>query len=671
MKLRFLLMWFVTSVTRALINRTPFRRLVIPGIVHSIDHVISATPRISSIATMATASDTIFALSSGPLTKTGVAVIRISGPAAKLCLEELLESKVSINESKKPQSFPETRRASLRYLYCPKTHDILDHALVLWFPGPRSFTGEDIVELHCHGGRAVILGVFGALEYLDDVVVGANNRNQLAADSGGGGGTRRGKGIRPADRGEFTRRAFDNGRMDLTEVEGLADLLAADTSEQRKQALRQMDGYLRQYFERWREELLNCLAHTEAVIDFGDDDREDDVNDSAMYALIPRVRVLQEELMSHLQDGRKGELVRDGVKIALAGPPNAGKSSLMNALARRPAAIVSPIAGTTRDVVEVRMDLGGIPCIISDTAGLRVDSVDPIEQEGIKRAKNAFKEAQIKLFVGDASDQASLREAEQMLGSLLQELHKEEDEDEEEENEDEEEGDDVTGASSGGGEDAFISIEHDIVSKRKRTATGSGSGSGLGSTRNPYRVLTVLNKADLTTTTTTTATLTSTNLLTSPGPSAGATVAIPSIHTAPSSSSSFSSFSGDPSRGSYVISCATGVGMGELETAITNAIRSLLEDGGGGGGGGGGTSISGGGSGSGMNIEGVLITRERHRRHLKQCVEHLDAFLSSRLPMDAAAEELRLAMLELGRVTGRVDVEELLDIIFRDFCIGK
>ena len=655
MKLRLFLM-FVISVTRALINRTPFRRLVIP-----VDHVKSASSRKSTVAIAASASDTIFALSSGPLTKTGVAVIRISGPDAKLCLEELLDSKGSINAAKKPQSFPETRRASLRYLYCPKTHDILDHALVLWFPGPRSFTGEDIVELHCHGGRAVILGVFGALEHLDDVVIGENNRNQLAADSGGGGGTRRGKGIRPADRGEFTRRAFDNGRMDLTEVEGLADLLAADTSEQRKQALRQMDGYLRQYFERWREELLSCLAHTEAVIDFGDDDREDDVNDSAMYALIPRVRVLREELRSHLQDGRKGELVRDGVKIALAGPPNAGKSSLMNALARRPAAIVSPIAGTTRDVVEVRMDLGGIPCIISDTAGLRVDSVDPIEQEGIKRAKSAFKEAQIKLFVGDASDERSLRDAEQMLDTLLQELKKEEDQDDDyadDDGEDGEEGVNVWGANSEDGEDTFITM-NDPLSTRQGTGRGVGTGTRLSSTRTPYRVLTVLNKADLTTTTTTVTTTATTTTITTTLPT-----------TTPTSSSSSSSFSGDPSKGSYVISCATGVGMGELETAITNSIRSLLEDGGGGGGGGG-LSGAEGGRERGMNMEGVLITRERHRRHLKQCVEHLDAFLSSRLPMDAAAEELRLAMLELGRVTGRVDVEELLDIIFRDFCIGK
>lgn len=497
------------------------------------------------------ASDTIFALSSGPLSKTGVAVIRISGPNSRHCLESLITKDASVSIPK----FPEARRASLRKLYDPKTKDVLDHALVLWFPGPKSFTGDDIVELHCHGGRAVILGVFSALEHLDE-----SSRNFS---------------IRPAERGEFTRRAFDSGRMDLTEVEGLADLLAADTSEQRKQALRQMDGYLRIFFEGWRQELLGCLAHTEAVIDFGDDDREDDVSDATMYALLPRVQALKDELMHHLRDGRRGELVRDGVRIALAGPPNAGKSSLMNALARRPAAIVSPIAGTTRDIVEVRMDLGGIPCIISDTAGLRSDSVDIIEQEGMRRARDAFKKAQLKVFVGDASDVISIREAEGMLQSLLKEFTEEDLED---------------GSTEEEAED----------------------------NKSNYRVLTVLNKADL-------------------------------VEKSPAMESPSNSFF---SSSSYSVSCTTGAGLPELEAAISSSIRSLLESG-------------------GSQEEGTLITRERHRRHLKQCVEHLDNFLSARLQMDAAAEELRLAMQELGRVTGRVDVEELLDIIFRDFCIGK
>ena len=283
--------------------------------------------------------DTIFALSSGQLSKVGVAVIRLSGPQAHFCLEKLVippsVNSTIVKRVNKVLPFPEPRRASLRRLYCPKTSEMIDHALVLWFPGPKSFTGEDIVELHCHGGRAVILGIFNALESIDELLVSGDGRLGR---------------IRPAERGEFTRRAFENGRMDLTEVEGLSDLLSADTSEQRKQALRQMDGHLRIFFERWRNELIGCLAHTEAVIDFGDDDREDDINDSTMYSLIPRVEVLRNELLVHLDDDKRGELVRDGVRVVLVGPPNVGKSSLMNALARRPAAIVSPIAGTTRYV---------------------------------------------------------------------------------------------------------------------------------------------------------------------------------------------------------------------------------------------------------------------------------------------------------------------------------
>jgi tRNA modification GTPase len=195
-----------------------------------------------------------------------------------------------------------------------------------------------------------------------------------------------------------------------------------------------MDGYLRVFFEGWRQELLGCLAHTEAVIDFGDDDREDDVSDATMYALLPRVQTLKDELISHLCDGRRGELVRDGVHVALAGPPNAGKSSLMNALARRPAAIVSPIAGTTRDVVEVRMDLGGIPCVISDTAGLRSNSEDAIELEGMRRAREAFKRAQLKIFVGDASDESSVKDADNMLQMLMKEVESDNIDEEEEEN---------------------------------------------------------------------------------------------------------------------------------------------------------------------------------------------------------------------------------------------
>jgi tRNA modification GTPase len=266
-------------------------------------------------------SDTIYGLSSGSSGVTGVAVIRVSGPLSTYCLEALTVKSI-------PSMKLVPRMAHFTPLYCPKTKDMIDKCLVLWFKSPRSFTGEDVVEFHVHGSRAVIKAIFEAFQNL-------NNRenNQI---------------IRPAERGEFTRRAFENGKMDLTEVEGLADLLQAETSEQRKQALLQMDGALRERYEKWREILLKCLAHTEAVIDFGDDDRENDINDDAMAALTPTISKLKTELERFLHQAKKGEIIREGVQIALVGQPNAGKSSLINALAGRPAAIVSPIAGTTR-----------------------------------------------------------------------------------------------------------------------------------------------------------------------------------------------------------------------------------------------------------------------------------------------------------------------------------
>ena len=318
--------------------------------------------------------------------------------------------------------------------------------------------------------------------------------------------------------------------------------------------------------------MVRFLAHTEAVIDFGDDDREEDVDDSSLYALLPEVQSLRNEIETHLKDGHKGEIVREGLRIALAGPPNAGKSSLMNALAKRPAAIVSPIAGTTRDIVEVRMDLAGVSCIVSDTAGLREKTNDPIEQEGIRRAREAFQRAHLKVFVGDASDKYSVQQASSMLRTM----------------------------ETSGLEREGTSLE----------SSPSSSSS---------RVLFVLNKMDL---------------VQCPNPALSlGNSELGLIHAT-----------------LVPISCSTGDGLSTLEQQLENGIKELVSEGTG---------------------EGALITRERHRRHLQKCAAHLDNFLEENLAMDAAAEELRLASLELGRVTGRVDVEELLDVIFRDFCIGK
>lgn len=272
------------------ITYTISKPLVFKSIHQSVMYSITA----SNLVIDNVNSDTIYALSSGPMIKCGVAVIRMSGPKAKQCLQNLLKSPNTNNLTLTELNL-EPRRATLRKLYCPQTKELIDQALILYFPSPRSFTGEDVIEYQVHGSRAVILSLFSAFEYID---------KQLHQ-------------IRPAERGEFTRRAFENDCMDLTEVEGLNDLLEADTAMQRVQALKQMGGYMKSIFENWRQELISCLAHTEAVIDFGDDDRESDIDDSAIYALVPRIEKLVSELKRFMEDGRRGEIVREGVKIAL------------------------------------------------------------------------------------------------------------------------------------------------------------------------------------------------------------------------------------------------------------------------------------------------------------------------------------------------------------------
>eukprot|EP01042_Synura_sphagnicola_P000647 gene647-714_t len=420
---------------------------------------------------------------------------------------------------------------------------MLDSALVLWFPAPKSFTGEDVVEFHLHGSLAVLKGIFEAFEFIGDKLDGFSK-------------------IRPAERGEFTRRAFDNGKMDLTEVEGLADLLEAETGMQR--------------------------------------------------------------------------------------PPNAGKSSILNALARRPAAIVSPSPGTTRDVVDVRLDLGGIPCTLSDTAGLRDDTattvsssrdnndaaanseterahtglsdgggyIDPVEREGMRRSRAALQAAHICVFVADMADRASLEATRAIIKDYQEDVQR------------------TAGAEGRGPMDRSSMVV--VLNKADKTVLQGAVGSGV-------------------------AEIDATNAPTTPWP-------CPSLQ----------------------VSCVTGQGLEDLEVYLGETVTSLL-------------SVTAGGAGVGGGYgegQGALITRERHRSHVKSCVWHLDVFLASQrrweratspslagrddgeeeeeeeegveeaVYLDAAAEELRLAMQDLGRVTGRVDVEELLDVIFRDFCIG-
>jgi tRNA modification GTPase len=302
-------------------------------------------------------SDTIYA----PATAAGraaIAIIRLSGPEASLALAALAGK------------LPPPRVARHVRLRDPDSGEEIDDGLALWFPAPNSVTGENVAELHVHGSRAVLAAVMAVLSR---------------------------RGLRLAEPGEFTRRAFLNGKLDLTQAEAVADLAAAETEAQRRQALRQLDGRLGEIYRGWGERLLRLLAHLEAAIDFPDEDLPPEIE----ARVAGETAALAEEIGAHLADRHRGERLRDGIAVAIVGPPNAGKSSLLNQLARREAAITSPIAGTTRDVIEVAIDLAGYPVVLADTAGLR-DSADVIEQEGLRRALARAEAAELRLFVFDA-----------------------------------------------------------------------------------------------------------------------------------------------------------------------------------------------------------------------------------------------------------------------------
>jgi len=304
------------------------------------------------------AGETIFA----PATAAGraaIAVMRVSGPDAR-SVAPLLTG-----------GLPPPRIAARRRIVDPESGAALDDGLVLWFPAPRSATGEDVVEFHLHGSRAVLAAVMQALGRL---------------------------GLRLAEPGEFTRRAFLNGKLDLLQAEAIADLTAAETEAQRRQALRQLGGELGDLYRDWRTRLTRILAHLEAAIDFPDEDLPPEIEDR----ILGETEGVLGEIERHVADGHRGERLRDGIDVAIVGPPNAGKSSLLNRIARRDAAITSAVPGTTRDVIEVAIDLGGYPVILADTAGLR-DSDDPIEQEGKRRAVQRAEQAEIRLFIFDAA----------------------------------------------------------------------------------------------------------------------------------------------------------------------------------------------------------------------------------------------------------------------------
>ncbi len=317
--------------------------------------------------------DTIFALASAP-GRAGVAIVRVSGSAARFAVQTVSR-----------RSPPPPRRAQVR-AFRSSAGEIFDRGLVLWFPAPDSYTGEDVAEFHIHGGRAVLAAMIEALAAIP--------------------------GLRAAGPGEFTRRGVESGKLDLTQAEAIADLVDAETEAQRRQALRQYDGALAKLTDGWRTELAKALAWAEAAIDFSDEELPDDVMTDARQT----AALVKDAITARLEEGHRGELVREGLFVAVVGAPNAGKSSLVNALAGRDVAIVSETAGTTRDVIEVRLNLGGYAVILADTAGLRA-AADHIEAEGVRRALQRAETADLVVWVRDGSSPDSALEYNDKLDS--------------------------------------------------------------------------------------------------------------------------------------------------------------------------------------------------------------------------------------------------------------
>ena len=432
--------------------------------------------------------DTIFALSSGGL-PSGVAVVRVSGPAVCEVVRVIVGT------------MPPARVVSLKKIRSRNGELVIDEGLVFWFEGPASFTGEDCAEFQLHGGRAIVASFLENLGAFD--------------------------GCRMAEPGEFSKRAFENGKFDLTEIEGLSDLIAADSEEQRKQAIIQSSGKFRDRLEAWRDEIVRYRALIEAELDFSD---EDDVPGSVSSVVWSGVEKLTKNIAICLDDAHRGEIIREGFRVALMGPPNAGKSSLLNALAIRDVAIVSEEAGTTRDLLEVRLDISGYPVVVIDTAGIR-DTDSSIEKEGIRRAFNAGRAADLVLWLIPADEEVRELPAD---------------------------------------------IENAIIVRTKADLVRDISG-GLSC----------------------------------------------SVHRAD--------------------------GLDGLIAFLSERVLGAL-------------------SSSSSNI----ITRHRHRAELTKCVDHLkNGFLKSDTDIIFAAEDLRLAGDCIGRITGRIDVEDLLDLIFSEFCIGK
>ncbi len=453
-------------------------------------------------------TETIFALSTGSL-PAAIAIILISGPKTADIITQITQKKLPL---------PRLAQRNLLYIKSGSSDNladqqakILDEALVLWFPNPASFTGEDMAELHVHGSRAIVEVLIKELQQFPET--------------------------RLAEAGEFTKRAFQHGKLDLTAVEGLADLIAAETEAQRRQALRQYQGELGKLYEIWRHALVHLAAYLEAYIDFPDEELPTELNNMVKQKLAD----LQTQIKNHLADGNRGQRIRQGLVLTIIGPPNAGKSSLINWLSRRDVAIVSPIAGTTRDIVETTLNIGGVPVTIADTAGLR-PTMDSIEEEGVRRARQHALASDIQLLMVSAQDWPKIPDG-------IQEL--------------------VTS------ETIFL-----------------------------------VNKIDLS----------------------------PSVSMAAS-----------PAPNTFFISLQTGAGLADFMEFLKQKIGEMV-----------GTAIG----------SAPLITRRRHRQALEKCLLSLEQ-ADMTVSIELMAEDLRLAIRALGEITGRVHIEEMLDVIFREFCIGK
>ncbi len=442
---------------------------------------------------------TIYALSSGPGIS-GISVIRVSGPETKKVIQELTQSEI-----------PKPRVATIKKINKINTKELIDEGILIWFPGPNSYTGEDMAEFHVHGSRAIIEAIHSSISKI--------------------------KNCRLAEPGEFTKIAFLNSKINLIKAESIADLISSETEIQRQQAINIMSGKSSVKFNYWRDELLKMLSNIEAKIDFPDEELPKNI----LAEIKKKSEKIQKEIEKTLNDQKVGERIREGFKIAIVGPTNVGKSSLLNYLSRREVAIVSEIAGTTRDVIETHLNIDGMPVVVSDTAGIR-DSKNEIEKRGIKLALKRAEDADL-----------------------------------------------------------------NIVLIEPKSAHFTGFLKDLISTKS----ILVVNKSDL---------------------------GVDNII------GKFKKY--EP----IYISLKNENNIDTLIKEIKKRLKKKF-----------------------INSSDILITRERHRQNLEQCVLHLENFKnkSGLEDYDKAAEDLRLATRYLGKIVGKVDVEEILGSIFNDFCIGK